>query len=103
MCTYSMVADEWGRTIPEQHPWVQPDGFAPRFNWDFTSPSKAEFDALKADVERMKKELEAARQQDIEEDQPDCEKEPEAVAFIKQVADYVGVDITVHGLKTDDE
>lgn len=91
MCTVSMVGDDWNKRFPERYPTVWPNGIP---SIDFTPPAvtREEFDQLKRDVEQMKKELEAAKAQDIADGSPDCEME-EKVALLKKVAELVGVDL----------
>lgn len=55
--------------------------------------SRADFDALKREVEEMKKLLLRAKKYDEETGQPDCEME-DKVALLKKVAQLVGVDLS---------
>ena len=52
----------------------------------------AEFFKLKAEVEELRRLLMAAKKFDEETKQPDCEMD-EKVAFVKKLAEYVGVDM----------
>lgn len=54
--------------------------------------SKKDFDALKAEIEELKKLLLAAKRFDEATDQPECHDE-EKIALIRQIADLVGVDV----------
>ncbi len=54
--------------------------------------TKAEFDALKKEVEDMKALLKKAKIYDEVNNEPNCEMESK-VAFLKQVAAYVGIDL----------
>lgn len=83
MCAVSMVADDYRKTIPSIYPFVVNNG---------TGPTRAEFDALKREVEEMKELLKKAKAQDIAEGNPDCEME-EKVAFLRKIAELVGVDL----------
>ena len=56
-------------------------------------PTRAEFDALKAELESLKKLLAAAKKYDEETGQPECETE-EKVALLKKLAQLVGVDLS---------
>jgi hypothetical protein len=56
-------------------------------------PTRAEFDALKRDVEEMKALLIRAKEYDERNGEPDCEMD-EKVALLKQVAKLVGVDLS---------
>lgn len=95
MCVYSMIADDWRkRTIPE-HPWIQPfiDPYVPPFRQPpFSAPSQEEFDALKREMEALKKLLRAAKIYDEETGQPDCETD-EKIATLKKVAEFLGIDL----------
>jgi hypothetical protein len=55
-------------------------------------PTRAEFDALKKEVEELKKLLLAAKEFDKNTNQPDCEHE-DKIKFIKSVADFVGINL----------
>jgi F0F1-type ATP synthase delta subunit len=54
--------------------------------------SKEEFEALKKEVEELKRLLKAAKKFDEETGQPDCHMD-DKVDFIKKLAEYVGVDL----------
>ncbi len=56
------------------------------------SVSRAEFDALRREMEELKKLLTAAKQFDEATGQPDCEMD-EKVTLIKAIAKLVGVDL----------
>lgn len=96
MCAVSMVGDSWRHTLPQQFPWMNNPNTTPPANssppYYYPVPSREEFEKLRAEVEQMKKELQAARKKDIADGDPDCEME-EKVAFIKKIADLVGVDL----------
>lgn len=92
MCSVSMVGDSWRNNLPQQFPWVNPPISHPNSGFIPSPPSRAEFEALRAEIEQMKKELQVARRKDIAAGDPDCEME-EKVAFIKKIADLVGVDL----------
>lgn len=86
MCAVSYIGDQYSKSIPNTYPWYNPA------NALLVSPSKAEFNALKAEVEQMKKDLEAAKKQDIADGNPDCEME-DKVKLLKDIAKLVGVDL----------
>lgn len=100
MCAVSAIGDNWRNTFPDQHPWypapypvptpypisTQPQPFL------VLNPTRQEFDALKAELEALKKLLKAAKEFDEKTGQKDCEMD-EKVEFIKQVAKFVGVDL----------
>lgn len=60
--------------------------------YDPSQVSKKDFDALKKDVEEMKKLLERALDYDKRNNEPNCEME-EKVALLKKVAELVGVNL----------
>ena len=91
MCAVSMVADHY-RDKFYPMPLVQTTDNLLRTA--FVAPvSRAEFDALKRDVEEMKALLRRAKKYDEDNGEPDCEMD-EKVALIRRVADAVGVDLT---------
>ena len=105
MCVYSLVGDHFRETIPTRPYWpaVAPviypaPNTAGAAGGTFVlqplvpSPSREEFDALKRDVEDMKKLLVRAIEYDKRTGQPDCETE-EKIAFLRRVAEFVGVDL----------
>lgn len=109
MCAVSYVGDYWKDRLPNTHPWVQPwiSPVAPnwpstptdstKINWPdinkarvVTHPTKEEFDALKKEVEELRKLLIAAKEYDEKTGQPDCELESK-IELIRKVAELVGV------------
>jgi hypothetical protein len=90
----SNIGDEW------QDRWQRPNyipsttGTAsePVVNWKFSNISREEFEALKKDVEELKRLLINAKELDEITGQPDCEME-EKVELIKRIAKEVGVDL----------
>lgn len=92
MCLVSNVGDIWGKTVPDRFPWIQP------LISPLTPPStqlpvtRAEFEALRAEMQELKKLLEAAKAYDKATGQPDCEMDSK-VALIKKLAGLVGVDM----------
>jgi phosphoribosyl-ATP pyrophosphohydrolase len=84
MCVVSNIGDNFNRTIPSSFPWV--------VTTPVDAPSREEFNRLKKTVEEMKELLTAAKKQDIEEGNPDCEME-EKVEFLRKVAKLVNIDL----------
>ena len=80
MCVVSMIGDTWKGNFPTTYP-------------TFPEVSKVEFEALRREVEELKKLLVAAKNFDEATGQKDCEME-EKIKFIRQVADSVGVDLS---------
>jgi hypothetical protein len=82
MCVVSMISDDWNnRRAPVYQPIIVP------------GPSQAEFDALKKELEELKKLLVAAKVYDDNTGQPDCEKE-EKIELLRRLAEIVGVDFS---------
>jgi hypothetical protein len=89
MCTVSYIGDDFGKRLP---------GIAPNYTQWITSPptnapTRAEFDALKKEMEELKDLLKAAKRYDERTGQPDCEQE-DKVALLKRLAELVGVDLS---------
>lgn len=100
MCVVSMVGDHyndkyklpdyWRDHFPSiPSPTTQPQQQIPL---DFDKVSRQEFEALKKEVEEMKKLLERAAEYDRRNNEPHCEME-DKVALLKRVAEMVGVDL----------
>jgi hypothetical protein len=89
MCAVSYIADDWtsrhqpdiGRLLSGVTVPIQP------------GPTQAAFDALKAEVEELKLLLKAAKRYDEKTGQPNCEM-AEKIAFLRKVAEFVGVDFS---------
>jgi len=90
MCIVSYVGEAWEEKW--RQPFYVPFTPEPVVNWNFTEINREEFEALKADVEELKRLLINAKELDKVTNQPDCEME-EKVAIIRKVADAVGVDL----------
>lgn len=87
MCMVSNIGDMFAR----QHPYPpQPTPWTTTTY--ITGVSQADFDALKAEVENLKKLLKLAKAMDAAAGTPDCEMD-EKIALIRSVADAVGVDL----------
>lgn len=81
MCVVSMI----GQNYQDRFPGIYPT---------FPNVSREEFDKLKRELEELKKLIKAAREFDEATGQKDCEN-ADKVKFIKQVAEFVGVDIEI--------
>ena len=93
MCVVSNIGDAWGRTAPDRWPTIFPTPYVPGTATGIQPPpTRAEFDALKAEIEALKDLLLAAKEYDERTGQPDCETD-DKVALIKAVAEAVGVDL----------
>lgn len=110
MCAVSYVGDYWANTAPNRHPWIQPytvpyipispsipPGQSP---YPSPNPTREEFEALKKEMEELKKLLKAAQEYDTKTGQHDCEME-EKIALIKKISKIVGVDFNDIFLKKD--
>lgn len=88
MCIVSNIGDFYHQ---QWQPYVQP--IPNTSSWTIIPPvSRAEFDALKRDVEEMKELMRAAKRMDELLGQPDCEM-AEKLAVLRKVAELVGVDL----------
>jgi len=84
MCTVSMIGDHFNDK------WTQPP-----YQQIFTNipdVSRAEFEALKKEVEEMKALLKRAKEYDEKNNEPNCEIE-EKMAMLKKFADAVGISL----------
>jgi len=84
MCVVSMVGDHFSEK------WQQPNYTQTFTNWP--SVSRAEFDALKKEVEEMKQLLIKAKIYDERNNEPNCEME-EKIAKLREIAKLVGIDL----------
>ena len=98
MCVMSNIGDQYQRDFPIRWPAANPIVYPSTT----TSPifgdlhpdavSKEDFAALRKEVEELKILLLAARRFDEATGQKDCEMD-EKVAFLRGVAEFVGVDL----------
>ena len=95
MCVVSMVGDHYH---DKWRPYFQPQPLNPQpipMDWEKLfnpPPTKAQFDALKKEVEDMKELLRKALEYDKKNNEPHCEIE-EKMAILKAVAKGMGVDL----------
>lgn len=83
-----MIGDHW-RDKWQPEPWfthIHTYGNLPQ------GVTKEEFDALKKDVEDLKKLLARAKEYDAKNGEPDCEIDSK-MAVLRKVAEAVGVDL----------
>ena len=103
MCVASAIMDDYQKKWPGRWPELPPVPFpewpSPKMPstpkpWvqEMFGPSKEEFEKLKKEVQELAKLLKAAKKYDAATGQPDCEM-AEKVAFIKHIAETVGVDL----------
>lgn len=90
MCVVSMVGDFAKDRWPKQYPWTvtQPSGES----WTPREVNRAEFEALKREVEMIKELLERAKVYDQVNNEPNCEM-ADKIELLKRVATLVGVEI----------
>jgi len=91
MCTMSMVGDHYSEKynhLFQANPVPLWPGAVPT-----VFVQQHEFDALKKEVEDMKKLLLRAKEYDERNGEPHCEMD-EKVALLKRVAELVGVDLS---------
>lgn len=81
MCAVSAIADDWRHRNPNIIPSI----------WTTTGPSREEFEALRVELNKVKEELKKAKQQDIDEGNPDCEME-EKIEIFRKLGKMVGID-----------
>lgn len=104
MCTVSMVAQDWHDRWRDRFPpnWPDIPNTSPvptPADWEriLTPPAvpvtRAEFDALKTELESLKKLLKAAKQYDEETGQKDCE-DADKVELFRRLAKMCGVDMS---------
>ena len=95
MCVVSNVGDDWSKRWPNNpvNPWKDTNPWWEQIGVPAPSPvSREEFDALKKEMEELKKLLKAAKEYDEKTGQPDCHMD-EKVELIKKIAELVGVDL----------
>jgi|SRR5882724_1939250 len=87
MCIVSNIVDGWRGNFQPRYPQVPT---LPTF--PIPEISRAEFNALRAEVEQLKKLLLEAKNFDEMTGQPDCEMESK-LKFMKQIAKALGIDM----------
>lgn len=88
MCIVSMIGDDWGQTFPKKWPTVPTNPTFP-----IPEISRAEFEALKREVEALRELLKEAKRFDAATGQPNCDMD-QKVRFLKQIATALGVDLS---------
>jgi len=88
MCVVSMVMDHYNERWPKEYPWIQ----QPTVTYCYSDVTRAEFEALKKEVENLKELLVKATEYDRRNNEPNCEIE-EKVAAVKKIAELVGVSL----------
>jgi hypothetical protein len=98
MCIVSNIGDAWKETFPKKWPNFPDVDPLPQphipYSPTYTPPgvSQSDFEALRKEVQELKKLLEAAKKFDEATGQPHCEIE-DKVELIKRIAKMVGVDL----------
>jgi len=90
MCSVSMIGDHYAHRLPQTYPQIS--------QWPLggvvgAGPSRAEFEALKAEMQNIKELLLKAKKYDEDNGEPDCHMD-EKVAILKRFAEIVGVDLS---------
>lgn len=99
MCTVSNIGDSWRQKFPLDYPniqpWIQqsPGTSLPNYSGIEIERLKVEIAKLREDMEALRDLLKAGKAYDEKTGQKDCEMD-EKVAFIKKMAELVGVDFT---------
>lgn len=88
----SNIGDEWGKTFPQNWPQYPVPASTQTVIQLPSEVSKSDFEALKKEVQELKKLLEAAKAFDAATGQPHCEMD-QKVAMIKAIAKMVGVNL----------
>ena len=86
----SNIGDGWAEQFPQKWPQFIPA--VTTVTELVAGVSRNEFEALRKEVQELKKLLEAAKKFDQATGQPDCQMD-EKVKLIKQIAKLVGVDL----------
>ena len=95
-----MIADDWTkRRAGDFHHWINPP-YVPynppiqsptRTEYTGGPPTRTEFELLKKELRELKERLEVAKQEDIDNGEPDCEME-EKIAIFRRLGEIFGVD-----------
>ena len=98
MCTVSNVGDGYRDTFPQRYSWYPfdptvPNHQAPSLEELLKLTNNEEIQKLRAEIVELKKLLAAAKKFDESTGQKDCEMDSK-VAFLKQVAEAMGVDLS---------
>lgn len=92
MCIVSNIGDSWKTDRAPLYPWAMPPGIFPGIPvTGAPGPSIEEFNALKAELEELKKSLIVAKKQDEADGNPDCEME-EKIELLRALGELMGVD-----------
>lgn len=100
MCVVSNIGDDYSRRDkwplwPEQYPFPDRTPVTiPENGTSFRiSQLEKNYEELRSQVEQMKRELEAAKKQDEEDGNPDCEME-DKIVILRKIAAALGVDLS---------
>ena len=86
MCVVSAIGNYAETTLPIAYPALS------HYPAPFGYVTISEFEALKSEVQELKNLLLAGKSYDEKTNQPNCEME-DKIAFLKKVAEFVGVDL----------
>lgn len=104
MCVVSMIGDHYRDVFGKRH-WIRPL-MPDNIPWQISCPpektkgkeeqyellTRAEFEALRKEVEDMKALLKRAKEYDERNEEPDCETD-DKMDLLRRVAKLVGVDL----------
>lgn len=88
MCTVSMIGDIYSRKFQDQYPQIYNPGLSQAI------VTRQEFDQLKKEVQDLRLLLQAAKEYDRKNGEPNCQME-EKVRVLKKVAELVGVELNL--------
>lgn len=83
MCVVSKIADDWLKKNSPEWDWVFKGA---------SSPTRAEFEKLKKEVEELKKALKKGKEEDKKTGNPDCEME-EKIVILRKIASAIGISL----------
>lgn len=92
MCVVSNIGDSWPKTLPNKYPNSFPNPWDGYKASEIIDVKRGEFEALKKEVQELKKLLKAAKEFDEKTGQPHCHMD-EKVKFITDLAKILGVDM----------
>lgn len=93
MCVVSNIGDQWRDSFPNRWPNFVPNVTPNQTTWPKMDVTRDEFEALKREMEELKKLLLAAKRFDEATGQPNCEMD-DKVKLITEIAKLVGVDVS---------
>ena len=92
MCVVSFIGGHFEDKFKPKFPDIPPYTWTTTTTPIFANITREEFESLKKEVEDMKALLIKAKIYDEQNNEPNCEMESK-VAFLKEVAKFVGIDL----------